>query len=118
MRRIVYAGTVFYTGDELAAALLEYARALGQQGIADTVFIPGRTIQGDVDDVEVLIGPASQIVSEPVELIGPELQDPGLVDRLRARTAELAPRKPEAEPANTERGAAGTDDRPGFDDLV
>ena len=67
---------------------------------------------------ELLIGPASQIVSEPVELIGPELQDPGLVDRLRARTAELAPRKPEAEPANTERGAAGTDDRPGFDDLV
>jgi hypothetical protein len=118
MRRIVYAGTVFYTGDELAEALMDYARALGQQGVADTVSIPGRTLQGEIDDVELLIGPASQIVSEPVELIGPELQDARLVDSLRARTAQLAPRRPEAEPANGEHGTAATDDRPGFDDLV
>ncbi|ANF30327.1 hypothetical protein A0130_00280 [Leifsonia xyli] len=117
MRRIVYAGTAFYTGDMLAEALLEYARALGQQGIADTVFVPGRTIQGEFDHVEVLIGPASQIVSEPVELIGPELQDPQLVDRLRALTAQLAPRRPEAEPADGADGATGTDGRPAFDDL-
>jgi len=117
MRRIVYAGTVFYTGDELAEALLEYARALGQQGVADTVFIPGRTMQGDVDEVEMLVGPASQIVSEPVELMGPELQDPKLVDRLRAMSAQLAPRRPQAEPTDGEAGATGTDGRPGFDDL-
>ncbi len=116
MRRIVYAGTVFYTGDELAEALLAYARALGRHGIADTVFIPGRTVEGDVDDVELLLGPASQIVSEPVELIGPDLEDAELVTRLRGLAAELAPRKPEAEPAGGAE-ATGTDGHPGFDDL-
>ena len=118
MRRIVYAGTVFYTGDEVAEALLEYGRALARHGIADTVFVPGRTAQGDVDDVELLLGPASQIVSEPVDLIGPELTSPELVADLGAKTAELAPRKPAAEPASEEHGAAGTDGRPGFDDLI
>jgi len=117
MRRIVYAGTAFYTGDELAEALLGYARALGRHGIADTVFVPGRSIQGDVDDVELLLGPASQIVSEPVELMGPELEDVELVARLRALTVELAPRKPQAEPAGGA-GTTGTDGRPGFDDLA
>jgi hypothetical protein len=118
MRRIVYAGTAFYTGDTVAEALMEYARALARHDIADTVFVPGRTMQGDVDRVEVLIGPASQIVSEPVELVGPELEDDALVSRLRELTAQLAPRKPAAEPAGEQRGATGSDERPGFDDLI
>jgi hypothetical protein len=121
MRKIAYAGSVFYTGDELAEALLEYARALARHGIADTVFVPGRTAQGETDRVEVLIGPASQIVSEPVDLFGPELEDAELVARLRAQTADLAPRKPAQEPAAESAaggsGAAGTDGHPGFDDL-
>lgn len=117
MRRIVYAGTVFYTGDAIAEALLEYARSLAVHDVADTVFVPGRTAQGDLDRVEVLVGPASQIVSEPAELIGPELEDPELVRRLREEAANLAPRKPVAEPADEETGTIGTDDRPGFDDL-
>ena len=117
MRRIVYAGTVFYTGDAIAEALLEYARSLALHNIADTVFVPGRTTQGDLDTVEVLIGPASQIVSEPAELIGPELEDPELVQRLRDQSATLAPRKPVAEPSDGETGTAGEDGRPGYDDL-
>ena len=98
MRRILYAGSVFYTGDAIAEALLEYARALARQGIADAVFVPGRTAEGDLSLVELLIGPASQIVSEPVELFGGELEDAALVDRLGDLTAQLAPRKPTAEP--------------------
>ncbi|MFP3464920.1 hypothetical protein [Leifsonia sp. SIMBA_070] len=97
MRRIVYAGTAFYTGDALAEALLEYSRALARHGIADTVMVPGRTGQGEVGDVEVLIGPASQIVSEPADLIGPDIEDEELVAHLRRLTAQLAPGKPEEE---------------------
>lgn len=100
MRRISYAGSAFYTGDALAAALMEYARALARHDIADTVFVPGRTMQGDVDKVELLIGPASQIVSEPVELVGPELEDAELVTHLEELTAKLAPHKPAAEPSD------------------
>jgi hypothetical protein len=111
MRRIVYAGTAFYTGDALAEALMEYARALARHDIADTVFLPGRTLQGERDLVEVLIGPASQIVSEPVDLVGDEIDDPELVERLRGLTAQLAPRTPTIEPAD------GSGDRTNFDDL-
>jgi len=116
MRKIVYAGAAFYTGDALAEALLEYARALARGNIADTVFVPGRTVQGDTDRIEVLIGPASQIVSEPVDLVGPEVEDADVVAELRRRTAGLAPLKPAAEPAHEKSGATGTDGRPGFDD--
>ncbi|MDR6970108.1 hypothetical protein [Leifsonia shinshuensis] len=93
MRRIVYAGTAFYTGDALAEALLEYSRALARRDIADTVFVPGRTAQGDVGPVEVLIGPASQIVSEPADEVGPDLEDDEMVARLRQLTDELTTRK-------------------------
>lgn len=117
MRRIVYAGTAFYTGDALAEALLEYARALARHDIGDTVFVPGRTMQGQEDTIELLIGPASQMVSEPVELIGREVEDSELVTHLAELTARLAPRKPAAEPSDGGAGAAGTDGNSGFDDL-
>jgi hypothetical protein len=86
----MYAGTSFYTGDEIAEALLGYARALARRNTSDTVFIPARTTSGDVDAVEVLIGPASQVVSEPVEFEGPEIEDAGVVAELERRTAETS----------------------------
>lgn len=85
MRRIIYAGTSFYTGDTIAEALLEYARVLATKSHADAVFVPGRLPSGEVDRVEVLIGPASQLVSEPVEDLGPDLVDAGVVADLRDR---------------------------------
>ncbi|NUU07555.1 hypothetical protein [Leifsonia sp. C5G2] len=101
MRRIVYAGTAFYTGDALAEALMEYARALARHGIADTVFVPGRTLQGDRDRIEVLVGPASQILSEAAHLEGVvEIEDAGLVRSLAEKTAELAPLTPAPEPGD------------------
>jgi hypothetical protein len=109
MRRIVYAGSAFYTGDTLAETLLEYARALARHGIADTVFVPGRTTQGDFDRVELLLGPASQIVSEPVELMGAELEDADLVAHLQELTAKLAPHKPQTESGAETDGADARD---------
>ncbi|WP_348788014.1 hypothetical protein [Leifsonia sp. NPDC080035] len=99
MRRIVYAGGTLYTGDAIAEALLAYARALARNGTADTVFVPAHTAEGDDGTIELLVGPASQLVSEPVELAGPELADDDLVERLRTLTAELEPRRPEAQSA-------------------
>ncbi|WP_158863052.1 hypothetical protein [Leifsonia sp. AG29] len=97
MRKLVYAGTTFYTGDEIALALLEYARGLAREGVAETVFIPGRTETGNRDQIEVIIGPASQIVSEPADLDEPDISDPALVAEFKRRAAELAPRRPQAE---------------------
>lgn len=90
MRKIVYAGGTFYTGNDLAEALLEYAGALARSSTAATVIVPGRTPDGAVGDVEVLIGPASQLVSEPVpdeDLL--EIEDAGTAERLRGLTADL-----------------------------
>jgi hypothetical protein len=90
MRRIVYAGSVFYTGDTIAEALLDYARVLARRNLADAVFVPGRLMSGETDKIEVLIGPASQVVSEPVDDYGPDLVDAEVVAELRERTRRLA----------------------------
>jgi hypothetical protein len=110
MRKIVYAGSTFYTGDDLAEALMEYARALARHDIADTIFVPGRTVQGELDRIELLVGPASQIVSEPIELVGPEIRDEKLVAELGQLTARLAPHRPTAEPAGGAVGDAAEDE--------
>ncbi|MGN6206733.1 hypothetical protein [Humibacter sp.] len=89
MRRIVYAGTVFYTGDSIAEALLDYARALASRRLADAVFVPGRLTSGEVDQIEVLIGPSSQLVSEPVEEYGPDIEDDPTVAELQNRTERI-----------------------------
>jgi hypothetical protein len=89
MRRIVYAGSVFYTGDGIAEALLDYARALASRNLADAVFVPGRLVSGETDKIEVLIGPSSQVVSEPVEEYGPDLVDDDTLTELREKTRRL-----------------------------
>jgi hypothetical protein len=98
MRRITYAGTWFDTGDDIADAIMEYSKALAYNEIADTISVPGRSSTGDSGMVEVIIGPASQIVSAPIESIGEEeFGDREVVAELREKTAHLQPRRPIAE---------------------
>lgn len=90
MRKIVYAGGTFYTGNDLAESLLEYAGALARSSTAATIVLPGRTPDGAVGDVEVLIGPASQLVSEPVpDEDLPEIVDADAATRMRGLAADL-----------------------------
>jgi hypothetical protein len=86
MKTITYAGESFVTGDEIALAVLEYARALARSGTADTVDIPVRNAAGDVVVATLLIGPASQIVAEDGEDSGDELRDDEVVAELSRRT--------------------------------
>ncbi|WP_426625685.1 hypothetical protein ACPPVW_06390 [Leifsonia sp. McL0607] len=94
MRRIEYAGGAFYTGDAIAEALLDYARELARNSTADTVFIPAQGIDGDMRRVEVLLGPASQLLSEPMSLVGAEITDEALVERIRHLSDRLAAGRP------------------------
>ena len=80
---IVYAGGEFLTGDEIATALLEYSRALGQEDTAQIVEIPIAEDDGSRATARFLIGPASQIVTKSVRAEAEELVDPEVVDRLR-----------------------------------
>ncbi|MGO4299054.1 hypothetical protein [Leifsonia sp. RAF41] len=98
MRKIVYAGSTFYTGDLLAEALLEYAAALARADTAATIFIPALDEDGTRGEIEVLIGPASQLATQPSDGGWPEVVDDVALARLRTLTAELAPLLPTFEP--------------------
>ena len=90
MQMIVYAGGEFLTGDEIAAALLEYSRALGQEDTAQIVEIPIAEGDGSRGTARFLIGPASQIVTKSVRADSGELIDPEVVDRLRRMTRSIS----------------------------
>lgn len=82
---MTYAGESFLTGDEIADAVLAYARALAERATAATIEIPIRHEDGSSSQIAILIGPASQIVAEPAAADGEELVDADLVDDLRRR---------------------------------
>ncbi|WP_448809245.1 hypothetical protein [Agromyces bauzanensis] len=96
MDRIYYAGDHFLTGTDIANALVAYAAALGRRGSTAAVEIPVRHPEdGRTGVVNFLVGPASQIVTERVEVAdGHEIRDDRLVERLQQLTAELAPMHP------------------------
>jgi hypothetical protein len=101
MERIHYAGDELLTGSEIARALMDYAAVLAQQRTAASVDIPVRRPDGSIGIASLLLGPASQLVREPVEEPGKEVTDDSLVQRLHRLTAALAPRWPMARADST-----------------
>ena len=63
MKRIVYASGGFLTDDSIADALMDYASVLAIVGSADVIKIPGLDDQGVVREMQLVIGPASQLLS-------------------------------------------------------
>lgn len=95
MHRVQYAGGSVLTGDAIASALLEYAAALARQSTSATVEIPVREADGALGVAQVLIGPASQLVSthEPGSTDGDadEIVDDELVERFTHAIRVLGP---------------------------
>jgi len=89
MRRIIYAGSWFYTGDAIAEAFIQYAAALARAETAGVIEFPGRNADGDVQRLQVLIGPASQLIAEDADVEWPEINSPEAVDRMGRLTAAL-----------------------------
>lgn len=90
MDRIHYAGDIFVTGTEIARALLEYASALAMTDRAATVEIPIVREGGAVSKASLVIGPASQLVTETVESSYAEIEDAGLVREFSRVAVELS----------------------------
>lgn len=97
MQRLHYADGSFVTGDDIATAVVRYARALARFGTADTVEVPILLDEGGFGRSQLLIGPASQLVLTPTDPDLPELVDPRLVAEIEGRRTTLAP-TPVAEP--------------------
>jgi len=91
MRRIHYAGEHLLTGDAIADGVIAYAEALASVDRASSVEVPVRREDGGLGSVTILIGPASQMVSEAVTSEYDEVVDDELVAWLRERRDALRP---------------------------
>jgi hypothetical protein len=112
MQRIHYAGGELITGNAIADAVVEYAEALATRRTAASIEIPVRGDDGSTVHAQLLIGPASQLVTEELEGEFDEIVDEELVARLSAETAALSSRRPVVETSDT-----GFADSGGTDDL-
>ena len=80
--------------DSTCKAVLRYARALADASKADVVMVPVVTDGGSLGYAHMLIGPASQLFSIPVENSQNEPLDADAVAELEARTLKLQPSRP------------------------
>jgi hypothetical protein len=74
--------------------VLRYARALAVSDKSDVVTVPVLTDSGSRGFAHLLIGPASELFSTPVDNSPDEAYDPEVVKELERMTAELQPSKP------------------------
>lgn len=89
MKSVSYAGLTFQTADAIADALLQLAAALGQNERAETVEIPVIENDGHLTSVQLVVGPASQFISRPVESRFDDPADDGVLEQLEKRTRML-----------------------------
>lgn len=94
MRRLHYAGSYILIGDRTCKAVLRYARALAEAGTSDVVSIPVITEGGSKAYAHVIVGPASQIFSTPVENSQDEPVDEEVIRDLETATLRLQPSRP------------------------
>ena len=88
MKRILYAGGSFLTGDGIADAVLDYAAELANAGKAAKLVIPTLSLEQHRENVAMVVGPSSQLLAEPV-VVGHELTDDAFIAELRMRTRVL-----------------------------
>lgn len=91
MKILHYSDQHVLTGDEIASAVLDYAKALALMNRSDVVPVPALDGDQAVSAYELLIGPASEIVASdadplPVE----ELINSEFLDEIRRRIEALS----------------------------
>ena len=90
MKRILYATAEFTTDDEIADALLEYASVLAIINSADVVQFPGLDTDGTVRRMEIVIGPASQLLAMDADATA-ELDGEAAAAEIRERMRRRLP---------------------------
>jgi hypothetical protein len=89
MQIIHYGEATYVTGDDIAHAVIEYAKALARAESSDTVVVPFRRADETDGRLELLIGPASQMVLEHADAEGEEILDSRLVEDIVRRIRVL-----------------------------
>ncbi len=88
MKRILYAGGSFLTGDGIADAVLDYAAELANAGKAAKLVVPALDLEQRHEFVSLVVGPSSQLLAEPIAT-GHELDDEKFTEALWLRTRLL-----------------------------
>ncbi len=88
VKRILYAGGSFLTGDGIAEAVLDYAAELANAGKAAKLDVPALDLEQRQERVSLVIGPASQFLAEPIS-VGQEMVDETFTRQLRRMTRVL-----------------------------
>lgn len=88
VKRLLYAGGSFVTGDRIADAVLAYAAELANAGKAVKLDVPALDLEQQRERISIIIGPASQILAEPVS-VGLEMDDEAFTSLLRRKTNVL-----------------------------
>ncbi|MBD7957764.1 hypothetical protein H9651_08945 [Microbacterium sp. Sa4CUA7] len=109
MDRLHYAGTSIVTGTDIAHALLDYAQALAEAGASATVAIPTVNRDGTRGRSEVLIGPASQLISDAEQSPHDEIVDAELVAHLHAVAGRVRDERSPSPQTDTTRIALDAD---------
>lgn len=94
MRRLYYSSGYVLVDDRTCKAVLRYARALAMADRSDVVTVPVITDGGSRGNAHLLIGPASELFSTPVDNSPDEAFDPETVRELERMTAELQEFRP------------------------
>src|SRR5215203_3879491 len=89
MKVISYAEEHIVTTDEIAGEVLSYARELGRSHIADTVDVPAIYADGHIGQVQVLIGPASQLTVLETSQEQADIASEKFLADIRSRSAAL-----------------------------
>ncbi|WP_150308373.1 hypothetical protein [Planctomonas psychrotolerans] len=75
MRRIHYANDVIVTADRVADAVLAHAQLLAIHHTSDTISIPVLSDDGRIGSSKLLLGPASQIISDELKSTESDIAD-------------------------------------------
>lgn len=94
MRRLHYSSGYVLVGDRTCKAVLRYARALADAQKSDIVMVPVVTEGGSNAYAHLLVGPASQLFSTPVEASASEPVDDEAIRQMEKLTLALHPGRP------------------------
>lgn len=90
MERIHYGSHVFYTGTEIAGAVLDYAGLLAASGRFATIEMPIVDVDGGPAKARLLLGPSVPIASESMPDDGVEFHDEAALETLRGASRQLS----------------------------
>jgi hypothetical protein len=107
MKHVMYGDKAVFLDDELAEAVLDYARALGESGHADVVTVPAVTADGNLVETSFLLNAASTLVAESADTHFDVPSDDRLALDIRARADALGTSV--GGPAEMSEPAAGDD---------